>query len=184
MQQALSQALDARVHILDEMAKALTDARTDVSDNAPKMHKIQIKKEKIRDLIGPGGKMIRQICEEADVKIDISEEGLVEIAANSAEAIDKAISMVNSVCVDPEVGEKHQGKVIKLMDFGAIVSFMGDKTGLVHISQLKNERVEKVSDVVKEGDSVWVKILEVDARGKIRLSMKSLNQENGQAAEG
>ncbi len=180
MKQALSQALDARVHILDEMAKALTDARTDVSDNAPKMHKIQIKKEKIRDLIGPGGKMIRQICEEADVKIDISEEGLVEIAANSQDAIDKAISMVNGVCVDPEVGEKHHGKVIKLMDFGAIVSFMGDKTGLVHISQLKNERVEKVSDVVKEGDDVWVKILEVDARGKIRLSMKVLDQENGE----
>ncbi len=179
MQQALKQALDARVHILGEMAKALTDARTDVSDNAPKMHKIQIKKEKIRDLIGPGGKMIRQICEDADVKIDISEEGLVEIAGNSSEAIDKAIEMVNSVCVDPEVGEKHQGKVIKLMDFGAIVSFMGDKTGLVHISQLKNERVEKVSDVVKEGDGVWVKILEVDARGKIRLSMKVLDQSNG-----
>ncbi|HBN22447.1 MAG TPA: polyribonucleotide nucleotidyltransferase [Holosporales bacterium] len=180
MKQALKQALDARIHILGEMAHALTDARTEVSDNAPKMHKMQIKKEKIRDLIGPGGKMIRQICEEADVKIDISEEGEVEVAGNSAEAIDKAISMINSVCLDPEVGEKHHGKVIKLMDFGAIVSFMGDKTGLVHISQLKNERVEQVSDVVKEGDSVWVKILEVDARGKVRLSMKSLDQETGE----
>ncbi len=180
MKQALKQALDARIHILGEMAHALTDARTEVSDNAPKMHKMQIKKEKIRDLIGPGGKMIRQICEDADVKIDISEEGEVEVAGNSAEAIDKAISMINSVCLDPEVGEKHQGVVIKLMDFGAIVSFMGDKTGLVHISQLKNERVEQVADVVKEGDSVWVKILEVDARGKVRLNMKSLDQETGE----
>ena len=180
MKQALKQALDARIHILGEMAHALTDARTEVSDNAPKMHKMQIKKEKIRDLIGPGGKMIRQICEDADVKIDISEEGEVEVAGNSAEAIDKAIAMINSVCLDPEVGEKHQGVVIKLMDFGAIVSFMGDKTGLVHISQLKNERVEQVADVVKEGDSVWVKILEVDARGKVRLSMKSLDQETGE----
>lgn len=179
MKQALKQALDARVHILDEMAHALTDARTEVSDNAPKMHKLKIKKEKIRDLIGPGGKMIRQICEEADVKIDISEEGEVEVAGHSTEALDKAISMINSVCLDPEVGAKHEGKVIKLMDFGAIVSFMGDKTGLVHISQLKNERVEQVSDVVKEGDSVWVKILEVDARGKVRLSMKSLDQNTG-----
>tara|TARA_R110002095_G_scaffold129578_2_gene112385 strand:- start:82 stop:2211 length:2130 start_codon:yes stop_codon:yes gene_type:complete len=180
MQQALKQALDARVHILGEMAHALTDARTEVSDNAPKMYKMKIKKEKIRDLIGPGGKMIRQICEEADVKIDISEEGEVEVAGHSSEAIDKAISMINSVCLDPEVGAKHHGKVIKLMDFGAIVSFMGDKTGLVHISQLKNERVEQVSDVVKEGESVWVKILEVDARGKVRLSMKSLDQETGE----
>ncbi len=179
MQQALTQANANRLHILDEMAKALNSAREELSDSAPKMHKMTIKKEKIRDLIGPGGKMIRQICEEADVKIDISEDGEVEIAGNSTEALDKAIDMIKSVCVDPEVGSIFQGKVIKLMDFGAIVSFMGDKTGLVHISQLKNERVEKVADVVKDGDSVWVKILEVDPKGKVRLSMKTLDQKTG-----
>ena len=183
MKQALHQALDNRIHILNEMDKAIKTARTELSDNAPKMHQMSINKEKIRDLIGPGGKVIRQICEDAAVKIDISEEGDVEISGNSSEAIDTAITMINAICLDPEVGDIHQGKVQKLLDFGAIVGFMGEKTGLVHISQLKQERVESVSDVVSEGDSVWVKILEVDGRGKVRLSMSTVDQETGEALE-
>ncbi len=181
MQQALSQAHDNRIHILGEMDKAISTAREELSDTAPKMHKMSINKDKIRDLIGPGGKVIRQICEDASVKIDISEEGDVEVAGNSSESIDMAIEMINNICLDPEVGTIYQGKVQKLMDFGAIVGFMGDKTGLVHISELKDERVEKVADVVSEGDEVWVKILEVDGRGKVRLSMRAVDQESGEA---
>jgi polyribonucleotide nucleotidyltransferase len=181
MEQALKQANAGRMHILGEMAKAMQTSRTDVSDYAPKMVTIQINKDKIRDLIGPGGKMIRHICEVTGVKIDISDEGDVQLAGSSAQSIDSAIALINGVVLDPEIGMICQGTVTKLMEFGAIVTFMGDKTGLVHISQLKNERVKVVEDVVKPGDKVWIKILEVDDRGKVRLSMKEVNQETGEA---
>ena len=183
MKQALLQANGGRLHILGKMAEAITLPRTDVNEFAPKMVTMQINKEKIRDLIGPGGKVIREICETASVKIDISEEGEVKIAGVNSNDIDKAMAMVTAIVVDPEVGMVVEGTVLKLMDFGAIVSFMGEKTGLVHISQLSQERVASVEDVVKPGDKVWVKILEVDDRGKVRLSMKVLNQESGVAIE-
>jgi polyribonucleotide nucleotidyltransferase len=183
MQQALLQANGGRLHILGKMAEAITTPRANVNEFAPKMVTIQINKEKIRDLIGPGGKVIREICETANVKIDISEEGEVKIAGVNSADIDKATAMVTAIVVDPEVGMVVEGTVSKLMDFGAIVSFMGEKTGLVHISQLSQERVANVEDVVKPGDKVWVKILEVDDRGKVRLSMKVLNQESGAAIE-
>lgn len=179
MEQALKQAYEGRLHILGEMAKALEKAREDVSANAPKMVTIQINKDKIRDLIGPGGKNIRNICETAAVKVDISEDGNVEIAGNSSESIEKAIAMINNLVQEPEVGMVLKGTVSKLMEFGAIVSFMGDKTGLVHISQLANDRVKTVEDIVKPGDVVWIKILDIDERGKVKLSMKAIHQETG-----
>ena len=184
MQQALAQAMDGRIHILGEMEKAISTSREGVSEHAPRMEKIQINKEKIRDLIGPGGKVIRQICEDYDVKIDISEEGEVEISGASSEKLDAAIKVINSIVLDPEVGVKYQGKVIKLMDFGGIVEFMGDKTGLVHISQIKNERINAVADVLSEGDTVWVKVIGLDDRGKVKLSMKSVDQETGEDLDG
>ncbi len=179
MQQALEQACQGRKHILAEMSKALKQSRKTVSDNAPKMHTINIDKDKIRSLIGTGGKTIRQICDDTNAKINISEEGVVEIAANSSKEMDSAIDMINAIVQDLEIGMKYQGTVSKILDFGAIVSIMGDKTGLVHISQIQDERTENVADVINVNDKVWVKVTDIDNSGKVRLTMKELDQKTG-----
>ena len=179
MEQALNQAHAGRKHILNEMSQALTESRKDVSDNAPKMHNINIDKDKIRSLIGPGGKTIRQICDETNAKINISEEGVVEIAANSSNDMNSAIEMINAIVKDLEIGMKYHGTVSKILDFGAVVNVMGDKTGLVHISQIQDERTENVSDILSMNDKVWVKITDIDSSGKVRLTMKELDQKTG-----
>ena len=177
MKEALSQAKDGRLHILDEMAKAINKSRDEISDYAPRITTIKVHKDKIREVIGKGGAVIREITEKTGAKIEINDEGLVSIAAVDGESGQAAIDWINSIVEEPEIGKIYEGKVVKLMDFGAFVNFMGSRDGLVHISQLKSERVEKVSDVVKEGDIVKVKVLDVDARGKVKLSMKDANSE-------
>ena len=172
MKEALAQAKDGRLHILDEMAKAIDKSRDNISNYAPTITTIQVHKDKIREVIGKGGAVIREITEKTGAKIEINDEGLVSIAAVDSESGQAAIDWINSIVQEPEVGKIYEGKVVKLMDFGAFVNFMGSRDGLVHISQLKSERVEKVSDVVNEGDIVKVKVLEIDARGKVKLSMK------------
>ena len=174
MKEALAQAKEGRLHILDEMAKAINKSRDQISDYAPTITTIQVHKDKIREGIGKGGAVIREITEKTGAKIEINDEGLVSIAAVDGESGQAAIDWINSIVAEPEVGKIYEGKVVKLMDFGAFVNFMGSRDGLVHISQLKNERVEKVSDVVNEGDIVKVKVLEIDARGKVKLSMKEV----------
>jgi polyribonucleotide nucleotidyltransferase len=182
MAQALTQAKAGRLHILGEMSKALKAGRQEVSSFAPRMHTIQIDKDKIRDLIGPGGKVIRELCETTKTKIDISEEGSVEISGPTQAAIDAAVARIMDIAGSIEIGLIHKGRVVKLMEFGAIVAFMGEKTGLVHISQLSNQRVKNVSDIVKEGEEVYVKVMAVEDRGKVKLSMKGINQETGDEA--
>ncbi len=177
---ALDQAKGGRVHILDEMAKALTNARDGVSANAPRITLITVKKDKIRDIIGPGGKMIREICEQTGAKIDIDDDGTVKVAAVDEEAGTAAINWIKSITDDPEVGMIYTGKVVKTVDFGAFVNFMGAKDGLVHISELAPQRVEKTTDIVNEGDEVKVKLIGIDDRGKIKLSLKAVDQETGQ----
>jgi polyribonucleotide nucleotidyltransferase len=174
MKVALHQAKEGRLHILEQMSKAITSARITVSDNAPKMVTITINREKIRDLIGPGGKMIREICEVSGTRIDIEEEGTVNIAGYDNKSIEIAKSMIRAVACDPEIGHIYVGKVVKIMDFGAFVNFMGSRDGLVHISELAAERVNKVSDIVQVGAEVKVKVLGFDDRGKVKLSMKAV----------
>jgi polyribonucleotide nucleotidyltransferase len=177
MKEALAQAKVGRLHILEEMAKAIEKSRDQISDYAPTISTIQVHKDKIREVIGKGGAVIREITEKTGAKIEINDEGLVSIAAVDAKSGQDAIDWVNSIIEEPEIGKTYEGKVVKLMDFGAFVNFMGSRDGLVHISQLKNERVEKVSDVVNEGDIVKVKVLDIDARGKVKLSMKEVESE-------
>ena len=177
MKEALAQAKEGRLHILDEMAKAIDKSRDNISDYAPTITTIQVHKDKIREIIGKGGAVIREITEKTGAKIEINDEGLVSIAAVDAESGQAAINWINSIVEEPEIGKIYEGKVVKLMDFGAFVNFMGSRDGLVHISQLKKERVEKVSDVVNEGDVVKVKVLDIDARGKVKLSMKEVESE-------
>ena len=179
METALSQAKNGRIHILEEMAKALDKARDTVNSNAPRIETINVPTDKIREVIGAGGKVIREIVEESGAKVDINDDGIVKIASNNAEAIEKALEMINSIVAEPEVGTIYEGKVVKIMDFGAFVNFFGKKDGLVHISQLSTERVNKVTDVVSEGDIVKVKFVGFD-RGKVKLSMKSIDQETGE----
>ena len=174
MKEALAQAKEGRLHILDEMAKAINQSRDQISDYAPTITTIQVHKDKIREIIGKGGAVIREITEKTGAKIEINDEGLVSIAAVDGDSSKAAIKWINSIVEEPEVGKIYEGKVVKLMDFGAFVNFMGSRDGLVHISQLKKERVEKVSDVVNEGDVVKVKVLDIDARGKVKLSMKEI----------
>ena len=174
MKEALDQAKDGRLHILGEMSKAIDKSRDQISDYAPTITTIQVHKDKIREVIGKGGAVIREITEKTGAKIEINDEGLVSIAAVNAESGQAAIDWVNSIVEEPEIGKVYEGKVVKLMDFGAFVNFMGSRDGLVHISQLKSERVEKVSDVVSEGDTVKVKVLDIDPRGKVKLSMKEV----------
>lgn len=180
MDVALNQARDGRLHILDKMAEALTGSREGVSTNAPRIESLQINKDKIRDVIGSGGKVIREICEVSGAKVDISEEGLVEVAGPNQASLDKALTMIRNIVTDPEVGETYKAKVVKIMDFGAFVDYCGNNSGLVHISQLCDRRVEKVTDVVNLGDDVYVKLTGFDDRGKSRLSMKVVDQETGE----
>jgi polyribonucleotide nucleotidyltransferase len=183
MRIALGQAKDGRMHILGEMAKALTSARAELGEFAPRIETMQIPVDKIREVIGSGGKVIREIVEKTGAKIDISDDGTIKIASAKADSIKAAINWIKSIASEPEVGHIYEGTVVKVMDFGAFVNFFGAKDGLVHISQLAPRRVQKTSDVVKEGDKVKVKLLGFDERGKVRLSMKVVDQQTGEDLE-
>ena len=183
MKIALDQAKGGRMHILGEMDKALTGARPELGEYAPRIETINIPVDKIREVIGSGGSVIREIVAESGAKIDISDDGTVKIASSNAESIRSAIARIKSIAAEPEVGEIYQGKVVKVMEFGAFVNFFGPRDGLVHISQLAEGRPKQVTDVVKEGDQVWVKLLGFDERGKVRLSMKVVDQETGKEKE-
>ena len=172
MEKALQQAKDARIHILDEMNKTISKPRKEVSESAPKILKMKIKKEKIREVIGSGGKVIKEICEKSSAKVEIDDEGNILISCNDTASGEVATKMIEDIVAEPEVGKIYEGKVVKTMEFGAFVNFLGQRDGLVHISQLKPERVEKTTDVVKEGDVVKVKVIGVDDRGKVKLSLK------------
>ena len=180
MKTALAQAKDGRVHILGEMAKALSESRAELGEFAPRIEVMNIPTDKIRDVIGTGGKVIREIVEKTGAKINIEDDGTVKIASSSAKEIEAAKKWIHSLTAEPEVGVIYEGTVVKTADFGAFVNFFGPKDGLVHISQLARERVGKTTDVVKEGDRVWVKLMGFDERGKVRLSMKIVNQETGE----
>jgi polyribonucleotide nucleotidyltransferase len=180
MEIALGQAKDGRLHILGEMAKALTASREGVSSNAPKIVTIQVPKDKIRDVIGTGGKVIREIVEQTGAKIDINDDGTVKVAASDDKKIQAAIDKIKGIVAEPEVGVIYTGKVVKTADFGAFVNFLGAKDGLVHISELAQGRVAKTTDVVKQGDSVKVKVIGFDDRGKVKLSMRVVDQETGE----
>jgi polyribonucleotide nucleotidyltransferase len=183
MRIALAQAKDGRMHILGEMSKALTSARAELGEFAPRIETMQIPVDKIREVIGSGGKVIREIVEKTGAKIDISDDGTIKIASAKAESIKAAINWIKSIASEPEVGHIYEGTVVKVMDFGAFVNFFGAKDGLVHISQLAPRRVQKTTDVVKEGDKVKVKLLGFDERGKVRLSMKVVDQQTGEDLE-
>ena len=183
MKVALNQARDGRMHILGEMNKALNTARPELGEYAPRIETIHIPVDKIREVIGSGGSVIREIVAESGAKIDISDDGTVKIASANAESIRAAITRIKSITSEPEVGVIYQGKVVKVMEFGAFVNFFGPKDGLVHISQLADGRPKAVTDVVKEGDMVWVKLLGFDDRGKVRLSMKVVDQKTGHELE-
>jgi polyribonucleotide nucleotidyltransferase len=179
MKVALEQAKGGRMHILCEMSKALDVARDDLGEHAPRIEMITVPTDKIRDVIGTGGSVIRGLVEETGAKIDINDDGQVKVSSNSAESINMAISKIKMITSDPEEGMIYEGTVVKTVDFGAFVNFFGPKDGLVHISQLAQERVNQTTDVVKEGDKVWVKLMGFDDRGKVRLSMKVVDQETG-----
>ena len=179
MEIALDQARDGRIHILNEMGKALTSARDDLADSAPKITTLKIPVDKIRDIIGPGGKIIREICEETGAKIDIEDDGTVKVAAVSGSSGEAAVKRIRDIVAEPELGVIYTGTVVKTVDFGAFVNFLGAKDGLVHISELQNGRTEKTTDICKEGDTVKVKVIGFDDRGKVKLSMKRVDQDTG-----
>ena len=179
MKVALGQAQDGRLHILGEMAKAISEGRSELGEFAPRIEVMNIPTDKIRDVIGTGGKVIREIVEKTGAKINIEDDGTVKIASSNAKEIEAAKKWIHTIVAEPEVGEIYEGTVVKTADFGAFVNFFGPKDGLVHISQLAPERVQKTTDVVKEGDKVWVKLMGFDERGKVRLSMKVVDQETG-----
>jgi polyribonucleotide nucleotidyltransferase len=179
MEDALAQANGGRLHILGEMAKSIDTSRDEVNSNAPRITAFKINKDKIREVIGPGGKMIREITETTGAKIDLDDDGTVKVAAVDEKAAEAAIKWIKDLTQEPEVGAIYDGKVVKTVDFGAFVNFMGAKDGLVHISELAQERVGKTTDVVNEGDMVKVKMIGIDDRGKIKLSMKVLDQKTG-----
>ena len=176
MEKALKQAKDGRLHILSEMNKAIKTSRESVKENAPKIIQLKIKQEKIREVIGSGGKIIKSICEKSKAKVEIDDDGNITISCSDKQSGDIALEMINNIVAEPEIGKIYEGKVVKTMDFGAFVNFMGQRDGLVHISQLKEERVEKTTDVVNEGDMVKVKVIGVDDRGKVKLSLKDAIQ--------
>ena len=176
---ALDQARDGRIHILGEMSKALTNAREDLADSAPKITTLKIPVDKIRDIIGPGGKIIREICEETGAKIDIEDDGTVKVAAVTGSSGEAAVARIRDIVAEAELGVIYDGKVVKTVDFGAFVNFLGAKDGLVHISELQNGRTEKTTDICQEGDMVKVKVIGFDDRGKVKLSMKRVDQETG-----
>jgi polyribonucleotide nucleotidyltransferase len=180
---ALTQAKEGRAHILQEMAKALDTARTELSDYAPRIETMQIDKAKIRDIIGTGGKVIREIVATTGAKVDIDDEGLIKISSSDLTQIEAARKWISGIVEEAEVGKIYDGKVVNIVDFGAFVNFMGGKDGLVHVSEMRNERVEKPTDVVSEGMDVKVKVLEIDPRGKVRLSMRLVDQETGAEIE-
>jgi len=179
MEKALAQAKDGRLHILGEMGKALSET-AEFSVHAPRIETMQIPTDKIREVIGSGGKVIREIVETSGAKVDINDDGIIKIASPNAEAIQKAYDMIHSIVAEPEEGKIYTGKVVKIVDFGAFVNFFGKRDGLVHVSQIENRRLNHPSDVLKEGQEVKVKLLGFDDRGKVRLSMKCVDQETGE----
>jgi len=183
MKVALAQAKEGRMHILGEIAKALTAARPQLGEHAPRIEVIQIPVDKIREVIGTGGKVIREIVEKTGAKINVEDDGTVKVASANSESINAAMKWIKSIATDPEVGVIYDGTVVKTVDFGAFVNFYGAKDGLVHISQLAPNRVNKTTDVVKEGDKVKVKLMGFDDRGKVRLSMKVVDQKTGEDLE-
>jgi polyribonucleotide nucleotidyltransferase len=183
MRVALEQAREGRLHILREMAKAIDHARPELGEFAPRIETIKIPSDKIREVIGTGGKVIREIVEKTGATIDISDDGTVKVASSDANSIRSAINWIRSIAAEPEVGQIYDGTVVKVVDFGAFVNFFGSRDGLVHISQLAKGRVAKTSDVVKEGDKVKVKLLGFDDRGKVRLSMRLVDQKTGEDLE-
>ncbi|MBC7951511.1 MAG: polyribonucleotide nucleotidyltransferase, partial [Rhodospirillaceae bacterium] len=180
MKIALGQAKDGRLHILNEMNKGLSSARDEVSGNAPRITTFQIPKEKIREVIGTGGKVIREICENTGAKIDIEDDGTIKVASTDSDAAQRAIDWIRGIVAEPEMNVVYTGKVVKVVDFGAFVNFLGSRDGLVHISEISRERVAKTSDVLSMGDSVKVKVLGFDDRGKVKLSMKCIDQATGE----
>ena len=183
MEKALAQAHEGRIHIMGEMAKAISEPRPHVSDKAPRIVSIKIPVDKIREVIGTGGKVIREITEKTNTKIEITDDGIVKIASLKKEDGDAALEWVMGIVAEPEEGKIYKGVITKIMDFGAFVRFLGTTEGLVHISEVKNERIASVSDFYKEGDTLWVKCLGTDNRGKIKLSAKRVNQETGEDLE-
>jgi polyribonucleotide nucleotidyltransferase len=179
MRVALTQAQAGRKHILGEMGKALTTSRETVNDNAPRITTISIPKDKIREVIGTGGKVIREIVEKTGAKIDIEDDGTVRVAAVNTEQGKAALDWINSIVAEAEIGQIYTGKVVRIVDFGAFVNFLGSKDGLVHISEMAEHRVNKVTDIVNEGDMVKVKVIDIE-RGKVRLSMKVVDQQTGE----
>ena len=179
MEIALDQAKEGRIHILNEVSKAIGSSREALADTAPKITTMKIKVEKIRDVIGPGGKMIREICELTGAKVDIEDDGTIKIAASDTESSLAAQKKINEIVAEAELGVIYDGKVVKTVDFGAFVNFLGTKDGLVHISELQNARTQKTTDICKEGDTVKVKVIGFDDRGKVKLSMKRVDQETG-----
>ncbi|WP_116652367.1 polyribonucleotide nucleotidyltransferase [Pelagibacterium sediminicola] len=184
MKIALAQAKGGRTHILAEMAKAIDTARAEVGEFAPRIETLKIPTDKIREVIGTGGKVIREIVEKTGAKVNIEDDGTVKVSSSDGKQIDAAIKWIKSITDEPEVNAIYQGTVVKTADFGAFVNFFGSRDGLVHISQLADQRVGKTTDVVKEGDKVWVKLLGFDERGKVRLSMKVVDQETGKEKTG
>ena len=183
MRQALAQASEGRAHILAEMQKTLGEVSGELSAHAPRIETMQIDKSKIRDVIGTGGKVIREIVAETGAKVDIDDEGVIKVSSSDHAQIEAAMNWIRGIVEEPEIGKVYTGKVVNLVDFGAFVNFMGGKDGLVHVSEIRNERVEKVSDELSEGQEVKVRVLEIDGRGKVRLSMRVVDQETGEALE-
>ena len=184
MEKALDQAKEGRIHILKEMTAAISEGRAELGEFAPRIEQVKIPVDKIRDVIGSGGKVIREIVEKTGAKINIEDDGTIRIASSSGKEIEAAKAWIHSIVAEPEAGVIYEGTVVKTVDFGAFVNFFGSRDGLVHISQLADERVGKTTDVVKEGDKVWVKLMGFDDRGKVRLSMKVVDQETGKEIEG
>mgnify|MGYP006165121945 FL=1 len=184
MKIALAQAKKGRTHILGEMAKVITESRNDVGEFAPRIVTVNIPVDKIRDIIGAGGKIIKQMVEESGAQISVEDNGVVTVASANKASIELALEKIHMIVAEPEVGEIYEGTVVKVVDFGAFVNFFGPKDGLVHISQLNDGRPETVSEVVSEGDKVFVKLMGFDDRGKVRLTMKHIDQETGKQAEG
>ena len=183
MKVALDQALDGRKHILKEMKKAISKPRTSLAENAPKIKILKVKVDKIKEIIGPSGKVIKDICETSSSKIDIDDNGILKIASPNDESLTMALERINDIIVEPEKGVIYNGKVVKTVDFGAFVNFLGSKDGLVHISELQEERTSKTTDVCKEGDEVKVMVIGFDDRGKVKLSMKRVDQETGESLQ-
>jgi polyribonucleotide nucleotidyltransferase len=179
MKIALEQAKDGRIHILGEMDKAIGEARGNTSEYAPQIVSIQVPVAKIRDVIGTGGKVIRGITEDTGAKIDIDDDGMIKVSAVNQESIDAAVKIIQGITEEPEVGKIYDGKVVKCVDFGAFVNFMGAKDGLVHISELADHRVANTTDVINEGDEIKVICIGMDDRGKVKLSLKRVDQETG-----